>query len=66
MLKTLPMGFEQVEMGKAEGAVRWGHEVPQAANRLVGGVRHPLPAADRVVGAKLLVVGYRQRKTVFD
>jgi hypothetical protein len=31
------------------GAVGWGHEVPQAANRVVGWVRHPLFAAGWVV-----------------
>jgi hypothetical protein len=29
------------------------NEIPQAANRLLGGVRHRLCAADRVVGAEL-------------
>ena len=29
-------------------------EIPQAANRVVGGVGHRVRAADRVVGAELL------------
>ena len=33
-----------------------GNEIPQAANRVVGWVRYRVRAADRVVGAELLVV----------
>jgi hypothetical protein len=32
------------------------YEIPQVANRVVGGVWNPLPARHRVVGAELSVV----------
>ena len=35
--------------------VRTANEIPQAANRVVGGVRYRVRAADLVVGAKLPV-----------
>ena len=46
--------------GKTESRSRgdlWyygAREIPQAANRVVGRVRHPLPAARRAMGAEFL------------
>jgi hypothetical protein len=48
--------------------VPYFNEIPQAANCVVGGMRHRVRAADRVVGAELLqerLIGWTNRGSRF-
>ena len=44
----------------APGWYHWPNEIPQAANRVVGGVGRGMRAADRVVGAELFMARWSQ------